>query len=586
MFKYRYYILWWTATLLAFLCFDIFFCLSTSFKPFEFKVIYPTLIACATLFSLPAAISVKSRWQIIVLSIISVLFKANLMYCRTYSSHIPLECYTMASNLKEFGGSVIDSMRWYDIAFPAIIIVSSILSMRMKVRHRPSIKVYLAILLVFSAISYGLILSRGGFRQRMAYLYNEVELQHTPAPVYSVFACIAYEWMTRDAEMTEAEKTQNSEWMKWHKTATDSYAGACSIREHSLDRPNVVIILCESLESWPIGLTLEGKEITPFLNSLVADSTVYYNPNVITQVRAGRSIDGQLLMIAGQYPMLSAVYSGKYTGNTYHTIPKAMKERGARSIFITSDHPTTWNQGAVARAFGADTLICHDDFDMNASGALMPADNSLSDQALFSQSVKMLDDGKLWPENEQVFLMLVTHSGHNPFTIPESMDSLKLTGKYPEILKNYLTAANYTDRSMKTFVDYLRSRPDWKNTILVITGDHEGLASYREGLAGSYSFVSDKQITPLIITNAPQSGIDSTFIGQIDVYSAILDAAGEYGTYLWRGMGISPFSPDHPRFAIGSNGSEAGPAPADSTMLRRLREAPDISDRWIRHRIL
>lgn len=149
MFKYRYYILWWTATLLAFLCFDIFFCLSTSFKPFEFKVIYPTLIACATLFSLPAAISVKSRWQIIVLSIISVLFEANLMYCRTYSSHIPLECYTMASNLKEFGGSVIDSMRWYDISFPAIIIVSSILSMRMKVRRRPSVKVYLAILLVF-----------------------------------------------------------------------------------------------------------------------------------------------------------------------------------------------------------------------------------------------------------------------------------------------------------------------------------------------------------------------------------------------------------------------------------------------------
>ena len=125
-------------------------------------------------------------------------------------------------------------------------------------------------------------------------------------PVYTVFLTMLHEAITNDTPPTEQEIENARQWLEQHGALAAAYVPADS----AVSPRNLVLIMCESLESWPINLEIEGQTVTPFLNSLVADSAnVYYNPAVLTQARAGRSIDGQLLYTTRRYPMSKGVFA-------------------------------------------------------------------------------------------------------------------------------------------------------------------------------------------------------------------------------------------------------------------------------------
>ena len=95
--------------------------------------------------------------------------------------------------------------------------------------------------------------------------------------------------------------------------------------------------------------------------------------------------------------------------------------------------------------------------------------------------------------------------------------------------------------------------------------DHEGLGTHRREVAadGRYAFVSQENHTPLILINSPYAGLGEFEITQADVYSALLDAAGLYNAYPWRGMGRSPFDTTY----TGTSPSEATRAQTVGNLL-------------------
>ena len=573
---------WWGAVLLSFLWFDISWCSFTSFRPFKaYLSIYIVLPAAATLFSLPAVLS--RRWWIqgVVVLLLDLLFVANLMYARTYMVPIPLESYAIAGNLSGFGASVIDSLRWSDAMFLIVATAAAVLASRLAPRCQQmsgrQLLTYSSVLLGLLALSYVTIAGRGGFKERFASMARSVNDQQSAAPVYTLFCTLLYDWMTLNEPLTQQMRDEVADWLESHNERTGVYVPQAL--PDSLGKRNVVLLLCESLESWPIGLTLEGKEITPFLNTLVADSTVYYCPKVLTQARDGRSIDAQLMYLAGQLPLSSGVYSMKYASSGYQTIPLAMKERGASTYLLSADRPTTWNQGPIAAAMGLDSLYM-----ASAWSEVVTDGYYIPDGELFDKSISLMKDGVIWPEGEQAFLMWVTHTGHNPFKLPDGLDQLNLSGDYPELLGDFLATARYVDSSLEKIVDYIMSRDDSDDTAIVIVGDHEGLAVNRREFSERYPWVDSRQFTPLIILNSPYHGRDDKVIGQVDVYSALLDISGLYGVYPWRGMGFSPFDSAHPGGAVGSTGTMlSGDVEIDSLTECHLRDAYPVADRMLRY---
>ncbi len=522
----------WIASLATILAFDLLWMAQTTFRPFTFLAFYPYLLLGATLMAWPAMAS-KKVWPMAVwLFVVDGVMIANLMYCRTYFNAIPAQSYLLAGNLRDFGPSVVDSFRWYFLALPVITVATIFIMRARREKWRPMGFPYLVSVIVLGILAWAADCWRGGRLGQIDRLSRECYKATCIAPIYHIPGFLAHDLLKASDTPTAEELAQAQQWIAEHKR--QQQWGVAD----SLPKPeNLVVIFCESLETWPINKKVDNQALTPFLNSLVADSTTLYFPNVVTQVGAGRSIDAQLLMLAGMMPPQGQVYAFSHPDYPFSTIHKAMKaERQTRSYLLTCDKPHVWNQTLVARAFGVDTLLHSSSWDNNDP---VGTARRLSDGEFMRQSVEKMRRGEIWPEGENAFLMWVTYSGHNPFRLPEHLQKISLPESYPTLLRDYMITANYTDGALKTLIDYLRSRPDWDRTMVVITGDHEGLAADRRKLhKAAPSLVDPGSHTPLIILNAPVHGTHSQEIGQIDVYTTLLDLMGLH-SYPWTGLGFS-----------------------------------------------
>ena len=79
----------------------------------------------------PYVVSRRFWIAVTVLFLADGVLVANLMYCRTYFTAIPLDSYLLAGNLSDFTASVVDSMRWLDILIPLTTVAAWIIGRRM-----------------------------------------------------------------------------------------------------------------------------------------------------------------------------------------------------------------------------------------------------------------------------------------------------------------------------------------------------------------------------------------------------------------------------------------------------------------------
>lgn len=266
--------------------------------------------------------------------------------------------------------------------------------------------------------------------------------------------------------------------------------------------------------------------------------------------------------------------------NRYYTLNRALAEKnGARSYILTCDKPIVWNQEPIARAFGIDTLLTRSSW---RNDELVGNPAKLSDGSFMRQAVEKMQAGEIWPVGENAFLQFVTYSGHNPFRLPENLRTVTFSDRFPERMRDYMMMAHYTDSAIGTLLSYLRSRPDYDRTLIVITGDHEGLAMDRAAILDNpdaRGIVSPGQYTPLIVVNSPVGGRYDAVLGQADIYPTLLNLL-QLDSYRWKGMGNSILDPSKAPFAISSmTGELAGDTTAVSPQaLSNIRSARAISD--------
>lgn len=563
---------------LTFVAFDVIWCMDTTFASFSFFETYATKII-ATLALAGVYALTRCRWaQIVVMALLDVLLVANLMYFRTYYSAIPASSYLEAGNLADFKASVTDSLRWADIVLPLITIATAVMAFRYKTTKRQPLtavlKWWAAPLAGFALLLTGVNLCKGGFHKSLRSVRQSAYLCSADAPIFSVFGCIWYDITDAAEPITPEKQAEIERWL----ASQPKHQPADSVTEK---RSNLLIVFAESLESWVLEKKVNGKEITPCLNRLLKEKSTLYAPNVLTQVKGGRSIDAQLMICSGLLPLMSGTYSSLYYDNTFYTIQKAMRGlKHSRSYLLTIDKVSTWNQGAVARSFGTDTIISYHDFKMTEA---FGTHKRIGDASFFQQCREKIERGEVWKPGESVYMQFVTYSGHAPFKLPDHLRTITFPASIPEKAADYMTTAHYTDKAIGDFVAYLKTLPQYKETIVVIVGDHEGLASYRQELVGNPAcrgLVSDKQLTPFIVLNSPVGMRYDKFMGQIDIYPTLLNLM-QLGAYRWHGLGQSILDPRKQGVAVGSVMNVEGTG--SDKEVERLKEAHTVSDYMLRY---
>lgn len=563
---------------LTFVAFDVIWCMDTTFASFSFFETYATKII-ATLALAGVYALTRCRWaQIVVMALLDVLLVANLMYFRTYYSAIPASSYLEAGNLADFKASVTDSLRWADIVLPLITIATAVMAFRYKATKRQPLtavlKWWAAPLAGFALLLTGVNLCKGGFHKSLRSVRQSAYLCSADAPIFSVFGCIWYDITDAAEPITPEKQAEIERWL----ASQPKHQPADSVTEK---RSNLLIVFAESLESWVLEKKVDGKEITPCLNRLLKEKSTLYAPNVLTQVKGGRSIDAQLMICSGLLPLMSGTYSSLYYDNTFYTLQKAMRGlKHSRSYLLTIDKVSTWNQGAVARSFGTDTIISYHDFKMTEA---FGTHKRIGDASFFQQCREKIERGEVWKPGESVYMQFVTYSGHAPFKLPDHLRTITFPASIPEKAADYMTTAHYTDKAIGDFVAYLKTLPQYKETIVVIVGDHEGLASYRQELVGNpacHGLVSDKQLTPFIVLNSPVGMRYDKFMGQIDIYPTLLNLM-QLDAYRWHGLGQSILDPRKQGVAVGSVMNVEGTG--SDKEVERLKEAHTVSDYMLRY---
>ncbi|MCI1648799.1 MAG: LTA synthase family protein [Bacteroides sp.] len=567
-----------------FIFFNLIWCLQTTFTPFSRAETYLSAGFMALVFLIPYACFRLGKVQMALLFILDGLLIVNLMYLRTYYTAIPLASYGLVGNLSDFKASVYDSLRWSDLLFP----LSSLFCVyyyRKQMSRKPegikgfykrAICKYMLLLALFFIPSVALATFKGGFKEAYASLRYNANMHTCDTPMYTIFGSLLYDSLQSQEIYTPKMDQEIKSWLSVHpsyKPLPDSVGR----------RTNLVVILAESFESWALGKKVEGKEITPYLNKLIKEPATLYAPRVLTQVKDGRSIDAQLILNAGMLPVSRGTYSTLYPDNTFYTLTKAMKKiNHAKAYLLTVDKKIVWNQNIVARRFGIDTLLSKPCFRLDEK---VGPRRKLGDASFFRQCAEKIANNEIWKKGENVYLQCVTYSGHNPFKLQKELQQISFAGDYPQKMKDYMILANYTDRAIGKFIEFLRSRPEYAQTLIVITGDHEGLASDRAPICATKAgkeIVSDKPFTPFIVINSPVGLKYNEVMGQIDMYPTILNLM-RLDDYCWKGIGQSILDPDKIPFSVGSQMNVEGDmdkVPAQE--LERAKRAYAVSDLMIR----
>lgn len=558
--------------------FDAIWCMDTTFASFSYLETYLSKLFIATLLLLPYILFRSKGVESVILFWLDSLLICNLLYYRTYYTHIPLSSYVLAGNLTDFTESVRDSFRMIDVLLPLSSVVTIFMAFRKPGRKGSSLvrrlPGYSAVLVGTALLNMACLSFYGGFHQSFNAIRQSPYLCSSCAPMFTVFGCVYYDLTEQQQEITPEIDQRIGSWLAAQPAWTP-------LPDSIETRRNCILILAESFESWVLEQEVEGQEITPCLNRLLKEPTTLYAPHVLTQVKGGRSIDAQLMINAGMLPLNSGAYSSLFPDNHYATLPKAMHElKHSRNYLLTIDKVSTWNQGAIAYSFGLDTIIAYHDF---RKAEAFGTHKRIGDVPFFEQCSEKISDGEVWKQDETVFMQFVTYSGHAPFVLPQHLQEISFSDSIPTKAADYMKTARYTDKALGQFVDFLKSRPEYKETLIVITGDHEGLAFYRNELCQApamQGIVSDKPYTPLIILNSPVGMRYEDVMGQIDIYPTLLQLLG-LERYPWKGMGQSILSPTKRGLAVGSHMNVEGDA-SDSLTLHHLQQAHDIADLMLR----
>ena len=289
---------------------------------------------------------------------------------------------------------------------------------------------------------------------------------------------------------------------------------------------NIIFILVESYLSVSSDLVVDGQEITPNLNRLKHDSTVYYNGHMQPNVAIGESSDGQLIYMAGLLPLHSEITVTKTKDNEIIGLPELMKkcDPNSTSYTLIPTNPTLWEQQGMSDAYGFKKL--YSTLDYQAINKNYKNGDYINDEEIFSFA-SLLDQ----EISTSFFSLILTFSMHQPYDSFEEHGFHVTNQKLPEKYRNYLTSCHFTDMQIGKYIDFLKEKGIYDKSLIIIAADHDARPSYidMEGIV--------KPEIPIYIING---GIDNATAwtgecNQLDVYTTILDVMGIESK--WCGLG-------------------------------------------------
>ena len=525
-----------------------------------------------TIFILSAALYIKNSrasyiTMLVLYTLATILLFSNVAYYREFTDFITINTMLGAAKVSSgLGAATFKLFRIYDLVYfiDIIILIALLATKKIKLDDRP---VRARFAMAITTCSVFLFLGN----LSMAEASRPELLKRTFSRDYivkylGINVFTAYDGVqTFKANQTRAQASEND------VVSIENY-----VKEHRVEPnkdmfgiakgKNVIYIHLESLQQFMIDYKLKDEngvehEVTPFLNKLFHSKETFSFENMFHQVKSGKTSDAETLIEnsffgLNQGPLFTQL-GGK---NTFQAAPAILgQEAGYTSAVFHGNTGTFWNRNETYKHLGYNYFFDASYYDVNENNSFQ---YGLHDKPFFNQSVQYLEHLQ-----QPFYTKMIAVSNHYPYSQLKGDDAgFPLAQTKDATINGYFATANYLDKSVEEFFNYLKKTGLYDNSMIILYGDHYGISDSRNPdlaellgkSAEDWTSFDNAQLQriPLMfhIPGQEKGGIQKTFGGQVDMLPTLLNLVGiDNSKYLLLGQDL--FSKDNEQLVAFRNGN-------------------------------
>ncbi|ADU29674.1 LTA synthase family protein [Evansella cellulosilytica] len=475
-------------------------------------------------FILLAKQSRRPVYLMLFMIVATFILYANGVYYREFTDYMTLPVLLVGGNASDLTTSIVALIQWHDILFIIDVIVIGAYLIVNKLKEKQeniefsfrNMRAYFIFVAVVFILNIGIanierpqLLTRSFDRELLVknigiYNYHIYDVYlHTTTRVQRVFA--SEDELVEIMGYMEEQEDQRSK---------DLFGAARG--------KNVILITAESVQNFVINNTVNGEEVTPFLNELIKDS--FYFEEFYHQTAQGKTSDSEFLISNSLYPLPRGAVFFTHASNEYYALPEIMKENGYYTASLHANNGSFWNRNVMYDQLGYDRF-----YDINDYEITNEVGWGLKDIDFMEQSLEHLVNME-----QPFYTNLITLTNHFPFDLDEEDHFIDPFNSNSRTLNQYFPTVRYTDEAIKVFFEGLKDAGLYEDSIVVIFGDHYGISSFHNRAMEQYL---EKDVTPFVEVQLQQvpliihiPGMEgetlSTVSGQIDLRPTLLHLLG------------------------------------------------------------
>ena len=415
----------------------------------------------------------KTFYYLIANVLITAIFFAAIMYYKYYGVIVTYHALEQVNQVTAVENSVFSLLDpYYVLIFIDIIVIGTLLIRAHRTRKRRQAQ---------------------SMRGRQA---TNLRRSHRGVSsalfVLSLALCLLNTWPNR-ASMNEVKKAEAMGILDYEiytlvSARKESLVSSAQINQQVIDQlkgttpsanpslfgaakgKNLIILQMESMQNFLVGLKIDGQEIMPNLNKLVSESL--YSPHFYQMVGQGNTSDAEFMVYTSFYIPPNEAATQNYPDKQLPSLPKLLQQNGYDTATFHTNIVEFWNRGELYKALGWNRYYDQSFYGTDQTVFFGPVDEVLYNKTAPELS-KMQDTGKPF------YSQIISMTAHHPFTTPHELDKIKLPERYQDtMVGDYLRSQNYADWALGKFIQDLKDRGIWQNSMVVLYGDHQGLPKY------------------------------------------------------------------------------------------------------------
>ena len=454
-------------------------------------------------------------WILILFSVEFLISAADIPYFQQFFSRFSIGAFEWADSPLFVLKMIIEEPKYIIHIFPFIVIIIIFVKFLKKIFTKNSgslnlkliykIPLYLGVLFIVFLSIRGRIEKKSPIRVGTAYFCNDPFLNQLGLnPTFTFLNSAIYFSSEKNKAINLIDEKTAIENVRKYLKITNPIDSISPIAREIIpdtilqEKPNIVLIIMESMS---MAKTKRGgckDDLTPFLDSLSYQS--YFFSNIYTAgEHTYNGVFGTLFSMPAIYRQHPMKIIKKFSG-----ISTSLKKLGYSTTYFTTHDGQFDNIEGFLRANDFDNVVSQKDYPEEEVKTTL----GVPDDFMFRFSIPYIN--KLAKNNKPFFVSFMTASDHGPYYIPKYFKP-----KSKQIKKQIV---EYADWSLKRFLRMAEKTKWFENTVFVFIADHGAALKVKYPVALNYHH------SPFIVYY-PKKLKPKEFDkigGQIDVYPTIM----------------------------------------------------------------